>query len=134
MLEKGMYYICSPLSAATPEGIRENMLKARCYMELINRRFSCRAIAPHAYLPELLDDENPRERKLGIEFGLTLLSWCRGMIVCGSKISSGMKTEIQKALEMQIPVFVLLEEAGQCHLVSFREECAYEMQIPQKSI
>lgn len=134
MLDNGMYYICSPLSAKTEEGIRQNMMKARRYMELIHNRFGCRTVAPHAYLPELLDDNNPKERSLGLQFGLTLLSWCRGMIVCGSQISSGMKAEIQKAREMQISLFLLLVEEDQCYLVSFKEELSYEMQIPQKNI
>ena len=61
MLKKGMYYICSPLSASTKEEIQKNMLQARHYMESISQSFSCRAIAPHAYLPELLDDQSQRE-------------------------------------------------------------------------
>lgn len=48
MLKKGMYYICSPLSASTKEEIQKNMLQARHYMESISQSFSCRAIAPHA--------------------------------------------------------------------------------------
>ena len=35
MLKKGMYYICSPLSASTKEEIQKNMLQARHYMESI---------------------------------------------------------------------------------------------------
>lgn len=107
MLKKGMYYICSPLSAPTGEGIRRNMLRARGYMELVTRQFGCRAVAPHAYLPELLDDRNPRERELGLQFGMALLDLCDGIIVCGEEISSGMRKEIRTAREKQLPVYFL---------------------------
>lgn len=112
MLKKGMYYICSPLSASTKEEIQKNMLQARHYMESISQSFSCRAIAPHAYLPELLDDQSQRERSLGLAIGQVLLSWCDGLIVCGDVISSGMKKEIEAAEKKQIPIYFIEKSEG----------------------
>ena len=105
MLKKGMYYICSPLSASTKEEIQKNMLQARHYMESISQSFSCRAIAPHAYLPELLDDQSQRERSLGLAIGQVLLSWCDGFIVCGDVISSGMNQDIEGYYNNLIPFY-----------------------------
>ncbi|MFR2825137.1 MAG: hypothetical protein ACLTCQ_11790 [Enterocloster bolteae] len=78
-------------------------------MESISQSFSCRAIAPHAYLPELLDDQSQRERSLGLAIGQVLLSWCDGLIVCGDVISSGMKKEIEAAEKKQIPIYFYRE-------------------------
>ena len=59
-------YVCSPLSAPTRAEIMVNAQRARTYMAMCEREFGCRAVAPHAYLPYLLDDSNPEERELGI--------------------------------------------------------------------
>lgn len=121
MLKEGRYYICSPLSAPTEEGIRQNMLMARHYMELVGTQFGCRAMAPHAYLPELLDDRNPEERSLGLEFGMALLELCDGIIVCGRKISNGMTAEIRKAVQAGLLVYFLMEVPGGIYLISWQE-------------
>ena len=66
-------YVCSPLSAPSPEGIEANMRKARQYMWETAACYGCRAIAPHAYLPRLLNDRIPAERTLALSFGRGLL-------------------------------------------------------------
>ena len=92
--KKDLVYVCSPLGADSAEGVRRNMLKAKEQMETISEIYNCRAIAPHAILPEYLDDHNPDERALGLKFGLDLLKLCKLMVVCGDIISDGMKREI----------------------------------------
>lgn len=62
MNKKPMVYICSPLRASTEEGIKRNMEKAKDYMDFVSKRYGCRAVAPHAYLPQFLDDYTPEER------------------------------------------------------------------------
>lgn len=108
--EKEMAYICSPLSAPTMDEIRVNMERARTYMQLISKVFRCRAVAPHAYLPELLDDRVSWERKLGLEVGMKLLEHSQALIVCSTVISHGMQAEIERARELKIPVYTLLKE------------------------
>ena len=102
--KKDLVYICSPLSADTIEGVRLNMLKAREQMEVVSEIYNCRAIAPHAILPEYLDDHNPEERALGLKFGLDLLKICKLMVVCGDVISDGMRREIEVAKELGIDI------------------------------
>lgn len=119
MIKDGLYYICSPLSADTREGIRDNMLTARRYMGLVSKTFGCRAVAPHAYLPELLNDHDSVERQLGLSFGLGLLKLCQGMIICGDKISSGMYEEFCSAVYLQIPVYQLMEDESGVLIVEF---------------
>lgn len=108
-LENEVVYVCSPLSAPTQEGIRANMLQARVYMEKVKAYLHCRAVAPHAYLPELLDDQIPQERQIGFEFGLKILMRSKALVICGDRISNGMQTEIDLAFGMGIPVFILDE-------------------------
>ena len=103
-MSKDLYYICSPLGAPTQEGIRANMMRARKYMEMVSVRYNCRAIAPHAILPEYLDDRIPEERELGRKFGMDLLKICKKMVVCGTVISNGMRAEIELAEGLGIEI------------------------------
>ena len=54
-------------------------------------------IAPHLLFPQFLDDDNPEERELGLFFGNALMSKCSEVWVFGSRISSGMESEIKRA-------------------------------------
>lgn len=131
MIKKGdLVYICSPLSAPELSQMRENMHNARFYAKIVSHEFGCRAIAPHGFIPDYLDDNIPREREIGLQFGLSVLEISRAMVVCGSKISSGMLGEIKRAKELQIPVYALLMETGRIALIQFEEkEAHHEMQI-----
>lgn len=100
-------YVCSPLRADNKPSIYRNALKAQQYMEIVRDKYNCRTFAPHAYLPYLLDDDNPEERDLALEFGLKLLALCDALIICGNVITKGMKGEIEKANEFGIPILCL---------------------------
>lgn len=106
-MSKELVYVCSPLGAPTKEGVQENMQKAKEYMRLVSEKMHCRAIAPHAILPEYLDDSIPEERAVGLRFGLDLLRICKKMVVCGSVVSSGMQKEIKLAEQLGIEVWYL---------------------------
>lgn len=97
-------YVCSPLSAPTRAEITVNSQRARTYMAMCEREFGCRAVAPHAYLPYLLDDSNPEERALALSFGASLLALCDRLVIYGDRISSGMKEEIRRSRELGIPI------------------------------
>lgn len=99
-------YICSPLSAQSKAGIRENMLRARKYMEQISHTYAYRTYAPHAYLPALLDDTCPEERALALSFGREILRICQIVIICGNRISAGMKMEIDLAFQLEKEVYL----------------------------
>ena len=47
--------------------------------------------------PQFLDDNNSKERELGLFFGNALLSKCVEMWVFGDRISNGMEAEIKRA-------------------------------------
>ena len=121
-MEKRICYISVPRCQRPRRSIRENMKKAGQYVELVSRHFGCRAIAPHSFLPEYLADNIPRERKVALEFGLSVLEVSKAMIVCGNRISRGMAGEIRRAKELNIPVFLLVELRETVTLVCFEEK------------
>lgn len=121
MNKNDLVYICSPLSAPTKEGIRKNMEKAAYYAGLVSGVTGCRAIAPHSFLPEYLDDNIPAEREAGLAFGLSVLRLSKAIIVCGSRISNGMRGEIKRAGELNIPVYALLEQKEGVMLAEIKE-------------
>lgn len=59
---------------------------------------------PHLLYPQILDDSNSEERKLGITIGKEFLAKCDELWAFGSHISSGMFEEIEFARERGIPV------------------------------
>ena len=128
--EKELVYICSPLSAPIEVQIKENMSLARFYVKVVASQFRCRPIAPHSFLPEYLDDNDPEERKTGLQFGLSVLEISKAMVVCGSRISSGMLGEIRKAKELRIPNYALVIQGNEISLAGFEEkEESHDMQV-----
>ena len=87
-------YICSPFRADTREQREKNLRTARAYMFYANKKMNMNAAAPHAYLPLLLCDEIPAERAIALRFGLEILEQSDVMLVCGNKLSNGMRGEI----------------------------------------
>lgn len=61
-------------------------------------------IAPHLLYPQILNDDDPEERAIGLALGLRLLAVCKELWVCGKHISSGMEAEIEAAMESGIPI------------------------------
>ncbi|MDP1826633.1 MAG: 3'-5' exonuclease [Archangium sp.] len=59
-------------------------------------------IAPHLYLPQLVDEATQRERALNL--CLELLDTCDEVRVFGGRISQGMERELQHAARRGIPV------------------------------
>ena len=115
-MEQGVRaYICSPLSAETDLEVEKNMQYARACMKEIRNVFGYQTYAPHAYLPELLDDHDPEERALALSFAIELLTICQVLIICGTQISKGMEAEIKKAFQGHIAVFRYLP--GEKHIL-----------------
>lgn len=105
MLSGKKAYICSPLSAPTPEGISHNMEMAKFYLVRMKQIYHCRTFASHAHLPLMLDDTIPEERTAALRIGTELMKICNVLIICGRYVSEGMKSEIRKAFEMGMEVF-----------------------------
>ena len=135
MKKNDLVYICSPLSAPTKQGIRMNMEKAAYYAGLVSGVTGCRAIAPHSFLPEYLDDNIPEEREAALAFGLSILKLSKAVIVCGNRISSGMRGEIKMAGELNIPAYALVESTSGITLAKIMQEArTNEMQVCKRNI
>lgn len=61
---------------------------------LCHERMCMNASAPHAYIPMILCDNIPSDRALALQFGLELLKDSDILLICGNRISSGMRGEL----------------------------------------
>lgn len=92
-------YVCSPYAGDTKRNIE--------YAKKLTRWaivFGYVPITPHLYLPQVLEEDDERERAVGLQLGLDLLRRCDGIMV-GSKfgITIGMKAEIELAEKLGLP-------------------------------
>jgi hypothetical protein len=89
---KKIVFICSPYAG----DIETNIMRAKRYgrFAVIENVIP---IIPHLMYPQFLEEDDPDERRLGIEMGLVLMSKCEEVWVFGNRISSGMGVEIKKA-------------------------------------
>ncbi len=97
-MKNKLCYICSPYKGDT----ERNKEYAR---ELTRIALECGyvPITPHLYLTQVLDEENPDQRELGMAAGQELLRHCK-YIYIGSRygLTEGMLEEIRIALEEEI--------------------------------
>ncbi len=103
-------YICSPLRADTQEGVDKNMYAVRAYMKYLYQRLGLNGIAPHAFLPYILDDRKEEDRELALQIGLRMLDNCQIICVCGDRISEGMKGEIREAGRLGLDIYLFNEK------------------------
>ena len=111
-----LIYVASPYAGDTEKNI-EYAKQACRYVLNEGNAFFC----PHLLYPQILDDNNPEERRLGINIGKEFLSKCDELWVFGEHISQGMFEEIEFAKVKGIPVrriremdFEIKEEALFC--------------------
>ena len=101
-----MKYVCSRLSSPTEKEMEKNMRLAGEYCRVISEKTGARAFAPHSFLPRYIDDHNPAERAIALEFGRRMLTICDEVIIVleNQKPSAGMEGEIILAKELNIPI------------------------------
>ena len=101
-----LVYICSPYRGE----VERNLAYAK---ELTRKalEYGYTPITPHLYLTQVLDDENPKERELGLMAGQELLKHCEYILV-GSRygISEGMQQEIMIASEAGLKELALTKK------------------------
>ena len=94
-----LVYICSPYSG----DVEGNAERARMFS-----RFACDMgcipVSPLLLYPQFLDDDNAEDRRLGLFFGIVLLTKCEELWVFGNRISTGMAREIAKAETRAMPI------------------------------
>ena len=94
-----LVYIASPFAGDT----ERNTERARGYCRLaVSKGYI--PLAPHLLYPQFMDDEDKKQRELGLRFALTLLGKCDELWVFGERISHGMAQEIAKAKKRNMPI------------------------------
>lgn len=107
---RAIVFICSPFAG----DVERNIQKAQGYSRFAVSK-NCIPFAPHLLFPQFLDDGDDEERRLGIFFGLVLMTKCHEVWVFGRNITKGMAVEIEKAKERKMAVRYFTErceEAG----------------------
>lgn len=97
--KKKIVFICSPFAG----DIEGNTARARRYGRFAVTKDKV-PIVPHLMYPQFLYEDDPEERRLGIDMGLVLLSKCQELWVFDGRVSSGMAVEIAKAKSLGIPI------------------------------
>ena len=107
-------YICSPYAG----DVTTNVENAQRYSRFaVDKGYI--PVAPHLLFPQFLNDNNPKERQLGLFFGNALMSKCTEVWVFGDHISDGMAREIELAAAKQMPVKFFTED---CKRRNFEDE------------
>jgi len=107
---KPCVFICSPFAGDT----RRNLENARRYLKFAVD-IGAIPFAPHLLYPQVLDDLDPRERELGLGFGMVWLGKCDELWVFGRRVSGGMSAEIAGARKTNIPVRYFTESCEEVH-------------------
>lgn len=110
ILSKPYVYVCSPLNSDRRETILTNMKAAEAYMYYAQTLLNVRARAPHSVLPQLLCDLVPAERALALEFGTKLLEQSDRIMICGNRISQGMRDEIAHCAKLHMDICLFCKE------------------------
>ena len=130
-------YICSPCTDSSKKAVQRNIRAARFYMYITKKELCFTARAPHAYLPILLSDAIPAERALALRIGLNVLESNDMILVCGNRITGGMRGEIEHAAKLGVPILVfhadlyievrkIVTRAGAAkQLVSLEQNCPH---------
>lgn len=94
--ENKLAYICSPYRGNAYQRIR-NIAYAR-HITRVALELGYTPIATHLYLPQILNDDIPAQRRRGLKAGKDILNAC-GTIIIGARygISEGMAAEIEAA-------------------------------------
>lgn len=95
-MENNLAYICSPYRGNILEKVR-NILYAK-HLTKLALQLGYTPITTHLYLTQVLNDNNPTERRQGLKAGGNILNAC-GTIIIGARygVSEGMAAEIKVA-------------------------------------
>lgn len=93
-----LVYIASPFAGNT----ERNTERARGYCRFAVSK-GCIPLAPHLHYPQFMDDDDQKQRELGLRFALILLDKCDELWTFGTP-SHGMVREIAKARKRNIPI------------------------------
>lgn len=96
--QRKMVYVASRYAGDIPAN---KAAAVRCCRQVIAEGHM--PVASHLLYPQLLNDNDPEERELGLTFGLALLGLCDEVWVYGEP-SPGMEREIEEAKQLGKPI------------------------------
>ena len=97
-------YVCAPLGG----NIEQNLKKVKTYTEYA-LRCGTAPVVPHFYA-ECLDDNDPKDREIGLAAGLSLLWFCDELWRFGDAVTDGMKNELQFGKSLNIRIRYITEK------------------------
>ena len=103
--KEGLCYICSPYSGNPLKKIRNVKYARKLTRQAIEAGYI--PVTPHLYMTQVLNDNIPKERKVGMELGLRLLGHCDTILV-GARygVSDGMAAELSEAHKHDINILI----------------------------
>jgi len=93
-----LFYMAIAISPEDDETLHSNHLRAYDWYRFLVRA-GLKICAPYLSLLEVLDDNDPDDRQLGITVDLAHIPFCKGIILVGPRLSTGMKTEKKKMID-----------------------------------
>lgn len=119
-------YICSQYGSRGNKETNLELAKMYCMNVIEGGNLP---ICPHVFYSPVLKDEIPSQRAAGLKLGLAMLEDCDVLLVC-SNLSEGMKAEIEKAWEMEIPVEIMQMGwlYGEDHAAAVEDEIRKEIE------
>ena len=96
-------YVCAPLGG----NIEQNLKKVKTYTEYA-LRCGTAPVVPHFYAG-CLDDNNPKDREIGLAAGMSLLWLCDEVWVFGDTVTDGMRAELQFCKNLNIRIQKITE-------------------------
>lgn len=99
-------FVCSPFrpTGENREAERkQNVERARraCRMAISQGMLP---LAPHLYFTQILDDDQPGDRRMGMAMGREWLGEADEMWLVGPKVTEGMRQELEYARMRNIPI------------------------------
>ena len=97
-------YVCAPLGG----DVESNLKKVRTYTEYA-LRCGTAPVVPHFYA-ECLDDNDSKDREVGLAAGMSLLWLCDEVWVFGDTVTDGMSAELKFCKNLNIRVRKITEK------------------------
>ncbi len=101
-MKRRIVYVCAPYGGTIDDQIRNTTATIRRCRLLYEQ--GCNPIAPQIYYPRFLDDNDPAERRDGLDAAKDWLKHCDVVYVYGDRITPGMCSEIEMAKKLGIPI------------------------------
>ena len=106
-----LVYICSPYSGDTENNV--GLARALCAHAVSQHKIP---LAPHLLFPQFMDDTDTSERELAMFFNRILLSKCEAIWVYTARVSTGMRSEIEWAHHLELPITYFDADFGEVTL------------------